>query len=252
MKKVRIAEQIAQQLEAMISRDNLQPGDRLPAERKLAEQLGVSRPSLREAIQMLNSRGLLYSRQGGGTFIKNTTVEDISDPMLMLFRENPEYRFDVLEIRHALEGNAAFYAALRATEEDKQRIRENYERMIFLHNGETPMAEARADAAFHLSIVEASHNLVLLHVMRGLFDLLQNSISHNLDKLYTLPHVFKPLNTQHRMLMEAVVNGEPAAARAAAQQHLVFVENSIKEIDAEEARKQRSLHRMSVLGNYAH
>ncbi|MEZ5536500.1 MAG: FCD domain-containing protein [Thiolinea sp.] len=251
MKKARIAEQIAKQLEAMISRENLQPDDRLPAERKLAEQLGVSRPSLREAIQMLTSKGLLYSRQGGGTFIKDTIAKDMSDPMLTLFRENPEYRFDVLEIRHALEGNAAFYAALRATDEDKQRIRQNYERMIFLHNDDDPMEEARADAAFHLSIVEASHNLVLLHVMRGLFDLLQNSISHNLDKLYTLLRVFEPLSTQHRVLMEAVINSDPEAARKAAQQHLVFVEDSIKEIDAEEARKQRSLHRITVLGDYA-
>lgn len=251
MKKIRIAEQIAIKLEEMISRENMKPDDRLPAERKLAEQLGVSRPSLREAIQMLISKGLLYSRQGGGTYVKNPLGLDDTDPMLTLFRENPEYRFDVLEIRHTLEGNAAFYAALRATDDDKQRIRQNYERMVFLHNSDDPMEEARADAAFHLSIVEASHNMVLLHVMRGLFDLLQNSISHNLDKLYTLPRVFEPLSMQHRTLMEAVVNGEPEAARVAAQQHLVFVEDSIKDIDAEEARKQRSLHRITLLGDYA-
>ncbi len=250
MKKVRIAEQIAVKLEEIISRNNMKPDERLPAERKLAEQLGVSRPSLREAIQMLISKGLLYSRQGGGTYVKNPLAVDNTDPMLTLFRENPEYRFDVLEIRHALEGNAAFYAALRATDDDKQRIRQHYEHMVNLHNSGAPMEEARADAAFHLSIVEASHNLVLLHVMRGLFDLLQNSISHNLDKLYTLPRVFKPLNMQHHTLMEAIVNGEAEAARIAAEQHLIFVENSIKDIDAEEARKQRSLNRRALLGDY--
>lgn len=251
MKKIRIAEQIAVKLEEMITLENMKPDDRLPAERKLAEQLGVSRPSLREAIQTLTSRGLLYSRQGGGTYVKDPQGIEAPDPMLSLFRENPEYRFDVLEIRHALEGNAAFYAALRATDEDKQNIREKFETMISLHGSDDPMDEARADAAFHLSIVEASHNMVLLHVMRGLFDLLQNSISHNLDKLYTLPRVFEPLSTQHRELMEAVVNGEPEAARKAAQQHLVFVEDSIKDIDADEARKQRSLHRITLLGDYA-
>lgn len=213
MKKARIAEQIAAQLEDMISLQDLQPDDRLPAERKLAEQLGVSRPSLREAIQMLVSKGLLYSRQGGGTYVKSKVAKDLSDPMLTLFRENPEYRFDVLEIRHALEGNAAFYAALRATDEDKKNIQAKYEVMIATHGSDDPLDEARADAAFHLSIVEASHNMVLLHVMRGLFDLLQNSITHNLDKLYTMPQVFEPLSNQHRELMEAVVNGEPERAR---------------------------------------
>lgn len=248
MKKPRIAEQIAEQLETMIIEGNMQPGERLPAERTLAEQLSVSRPSLREAIQMLISRGLLQSKPGGGTFIKSTLAADFSDPMLTLFRENPEYRFDVLEIRHALEGNAAFYAALRATDEDKVRIREAYDTMIALHGSKDPMDEARADAAFHLSIVEASHNLVLLHVMQGLFTLLQNSISHNLDKLYTIHRVFDPLSEQHEALMNAILASEPEKARKAAQEHLTFVEESLKKIDEEEARKLRSMRRLSTVG----
>jgi DNA-binding FadR family transcriptional regulator len=168
-----------------------------------------------------------------------------TDPLVTLFRENPEYRFDVLEIRHAIEGNAAWYAALRATDEDKVQIRERFDAMIAQHGSDDPMDEARADAAFHLSIVEASHNLVSLHIMRGLFDLLQNSISHNLDKLYTQPRVFEPLSAQHRELMEAVLAGDPERARQAAETHLVFVEDSLKSIDADEARKTRALRHLS-------
>ncbi|CAA6816551.1 MAG: Lactate-responsive regulator LldR in Enterobacteria, GntR family [uncultured Thiotrichaceae bacterium] len=226
----------------------MQAGDRFPAERKLAEQLEVSRPSLREAIQMLSSKGMLCSKPGGGTFVKNTTAMDLSNPMLALFRENPEYRFDVLEIRHALEGNAAFYAALRATEEDKARIKKCFDTMISLHGSEDPMDEARADAAFHLSIVEASHNLVLLHIMQGLFALVQNSISHNLDKLYTIHRVFDPLSDQHETLMQAILDGEPEKARLAVQEHLTFVEESLKKIDEEEARKVRSMRRLTSFG----
>ena len=249
MKKPRLSERIAEQLESMILDGSLKLGDQLPAERVLSERMKVSRPSLREAIKILISKNLLFTRPGGGTFVKSDIATSFNDPMVAMFRENPEYRFDVLEIRHALEGNAAFYAALRATEEDKIKIRENYEQMIKLHGSEDPMDEARADAAFHLSIVEASHNLVLLHVMRGLFELLQNSITHNLDKLYTIPRVFQPLSAQHKALMEAVVESRPEDARIAAQHHLAFVEDSIKEIDAEEARKIRSLNRMNILGD---
>lgn len=249
MKKIRLSDQIAEQLETMIATQGLKPGDRLPAERQLAEQLEVSRPSLREAIQKLISKGLLMSRAGGGTFVQQAgATSPCANPMVELFRENPEYRFDVLEIRHALEGNAAWYAALRATDEDKANIRACFEQMIALHGSEDPMDEARADAAFHLSIVEASHNLVLLHVMRGLFELLQNSISHNLDKLYTLPRVFEPLKEQHRELMEAVVASDPERARKAAQEHLAFVEDSLKSIDADEARKVRSLRHLTLVG----
>lgn len=120
--------------------------------------------------------------------------------------------------------------------------------MLAQHGSPDTMNEARADAAFHLAIIEASHNLVLLHVMRGLFELLQNSISHNLDKLYTQPRVFEPLSAQHRELMEAVIASEPERARQAAQEHLAFVEDSLKAIDADEARKIRSLRHFTLAG----
>jgi len=218
---------------AMIAQGELKPGERLPAERALASRLQVSRPSLREAIQKLNSKGLLDTRRGGGTYVREGIEASFVDPLLALLKELPETRFDVLEIRHALEGTAAYYAALRSTDGDKENIQQKFETMIARHGIGDPMDEARADAEFHLSIVEASHNLVLLHVMRGLFTLLINSISHNLDKLYTLPRVFQPLSNQHRRLMEAVLEGDPEKARQAAQTHLVFVEESLQQIDRE-------------------
>lgn len=244
-KKPRKAAQVVEHLEQLLAKGQWQLGTRLPAERQLAEQLAVSRPSLREALQQLISKGMLESRAGGGTYVLSNKPVSFADPMLALFRENPEYRFDVLEIRHALEGNAAWYAALRSTEEDKARIQICFTQMLAVHGDPNPMQEAKADAAFHLSIVEASHNLVSLHIMRNLFELLQNSISHNLDKLYTQPRVFEPLSQQHRELMEAVIAGEPERARQAAEQHLAFVEDSLKSIDADEARKVRSLRHLS-------
>ncbi|MCP5427797.1 MAG: FCD domain-containing protein [Chromatiaceae bacterium] len=230
----RISDQIAETLAAMIAAGELKPGERLPAERVLAGRLAVSRPSLREAIQKLNSKGLLDSRRGGGTYVREQIEPSFVDPLLAMLKELPGSRFDVLEIRHALEGTAAYYAALRSTESDKQNVREKFEAMLGKHGVGDPMDEARADAEFHLSIVEASHNLVLLHVMRGLFTLLMNSISHNLENLYTLPRVFQPLSNQHRRLMEAVLEGDPERAKQAAQSHLVFVEESLQQIDRQE------------------
>ncbi|WP_299878448.1 FCD domain-containing protein [uncultured Cocleimonas sp.] len=247
MHKKRIADTIADKLQTLIVEGSLKPGDRLPAERTLAESFGVSRPSLREAIQKLQSRGLLKTRPGGGTTVESSLNPEFVDPLISFFQEHPESRFDVLEVRHSLEGNAAWHAAIRATDEDKENIKACYEKMILQHNGDDPLAEAQSDAEFHLSIVEASHNLVLLHMMRGLFTLLQNSISHNLDKLYTLPRVFEPLSNQHKALMEAVIAGDPEKARQAAQDHLAFVEDSLQEIDKEEVRKTRSLRRLTTL-----
>ena len=248
MIKNTISDQIASQLESMIAEGTLQPGERLPAERTLSERMGVSRPSLREAIKKLASKGLLMSRQGGGTYVMKSINEGITDPLLELIQHHPESRFDVLEVRHALDGLAAYYASIRATDQDRYTIQKKYEKMINLHHtSDNPMDEALADAAFHLSITEASHNIVLLHIMRSLFAVLEKSIQHNLDKLYTIPKVFDPLSAQHEALMSAVVRGEPEAARIAAQEHMIFVEESLQTIDKEQARHERFLRQSTIL-----
>ena len=113
------------------------PGERLPAERQLAERLGVSRPSLREAIQKLASKGLLHSRQGGGTYVAAAPQDNVTDPLMEMLLQHPDARYDVLEVRHALEGQAAYYAALRATDDDRQRIRDKFDRMMRLRSGDS-------------------------------------------------------------------------------------------------------------------
>lgn len=244
MKPMRLPDHLAEQLETMINVRGLKPGDRLPAERQLAADMQVSRSSLREAIQKLVSHGRLVTRPGGGTYVQEAVPgwsdDAIVHPLKSLFKDNPDYRFDVLEIRHALEGAAAWHAAERATEEDKRHLRACFDETIAMHDSGDPMAEAHADARFHLAIAEASHNLVLAQVIRGLFDLLQSNISQNREKLYTLPKVFEPLSAQHRELLEAIVAGDAERARRSAHVHIDFVYTSLKSIDEDEARRARS------------
>ena len=111
----RLSDNIVEQLETMILEGTLQPGQRLPAERALAEQFGVSRPSLREAVQKLVAKGLLISRQGGGNYVSDSLGSSFSDPLLSLLEGHPEAHRDLLEFRHTLEADCAYYAALRAT-----------------------------------------------------------------------------------------------------------------------------------------
>lgn len=248
MKKTTLSEQITTQLEQMIADGSLKPGERLPAERKLSERLGVSRPSLREAIKNLASKGLVISRQGGGTYISESLQNDSVDPLLEILQNHPESRYDVLEVRHALDGQAAYFAAIRATDADRYNIQKAFEHMIELHhNSNNPMEEAIADAAFHLSITEASHNMILLHTMRNLFTVLQRSIEQSLDRFYGMPRIFEPLSRQHEALMNAVIDGNPDIAREAAQTHLVFVEESLQSIEQEQARHERFLRQATIL-----
>lgn len=237
----------------MIAEGHFGADGRLPAERQLAEELGVSRPCLREALQKLVSKGLLYTRPGGGTYVQMLTdtgaveLPDMSDPLVSLFQENPEYRYDVLEIRHALDGNAAFYAALRATEADKVRIRECFDAMLALHGSNDLLAEARADTDFHFAIVEASHNQMLVYIMKLLFNLLKNSISQSVQKLYINPGMFESLYQQHKALMDAILAGKPEEARQAAQNHMESVGHILRQIGEDEARHSRSQRMRDLL-----
>ena len=100
----RLADDIVDRIETLILEGTLKPGERLPAERALAEEFGVSRPSLREALQKLVARGLLQSRHGGGTFVSEALGSSFRDPLLQLLEKNPEAQRDLLEFRHTLEG----------------------------------------------------------------------------------------------------------------------------------------------------
>ena len=113
----KLSDVITEQLESMILDGTLLAGQKLPPERELALEFDVSRPSLREAIGNLQARGLVERKQGGGTFVNRNLNSAMTDPLMDLVSQRPETQFDLLEFRHALEGMAAYYAALRGQPE---------------------------------------------------------------------------------------------------------------------------------------
>ncbi len=246
-----LAVRLVEALEVRIAA--LGAGDRLPAERVLAQELGVSRSSIREAIQQLVSRGRLVARQGGGTFVQEPdhawTGGGLIAPLAPLVRDDPAYWRDVIEIRRSLDASAAFFAATRATAEDKARLEACLAQMSARHSPGDPEEDARADVAFHMAVADASHNLVLRHVMAGLLDLLQASISQSLAKLYSVPRTFETLERQHRVLAEAILAGTPETARDAALQHLDFVEQTLRQIEEDAARLRRASMPLRQKGN---
>ncbi|MGI6408252.1 MAG: FCD domain-containing protein [Gammaproteobacteria bacterium] len=248
VQRPRVSDVIMQRLEAMILEGSLKPGQKLPPERELAEQFGVSRPSLREAVQKLVARGLLTSRQGGGNYVCEQLGQSFSDPLLKLLAGHDEFHYDLLEFRHALEGLAAHYAALRATDADKAMLQRRFDALVATYKAMDPVQEAEADAAFHLAIAEAAHNVVLLHNMRGIFALLEQSIVKNLTSLFERHGSRDLLYDQHRALLEAILSGDAEAARARSHEHLVFVEDSLLELSREETRFERAMRRVQVGG----
>ena len=118
----KLADTVAGELEKRILEGSLKPGDRLPAERALAIELGVSRPSLREAIQKLVAKGILTTRHGGGTHVTDRLEAHFADPWQDMLKGHPLLHRDLLEFRQMLEGQAAALAAQRATDVDIARL----------------------------------------------------------------------------------------------------------------------------------
>ncbi|MGU1807869.1 FCD domain-containing protein [Pseudomonas aeruginosa] len=245
----RLSDDIVAQLEAMILEGTLKSGERLPAERVLAEQFGVSRPSLREAIQKLVAKGLLVSRQGGGNYVTESLGATFSDPLLHLLEGNPEAQRDLLEFRHTLEGSCAYYAALRATSLDHQRLTEAFEALqaCYARNDQVSAEEGAADARFHLAIAEASHNTVLLHTIKGLFDLLRRNVVTNIGGMYAQrTETRAQLMEQHQRLYDAIISGQAELAREVSNQHIHYVQEVLAEVQEEARRMKRSQRRRSA------
>ena len=248
VKQPKISDVIMGQLEEMILEGILKPGQKLPPERELAKQFDVSRPSLREAVQKLSAKGLLNSRQGGGTYVAEALGNSFSDPLLELFKTHPEAQYDLLEFRHALEGVAAYYAALRSTPADKEAILKCYADLQKFHETKDIQKEVFADVDFHLAIAASTHNMVLLHMMRALFNLLRQHIWDNLQNIYPNTDYREKIHAQHKVLMDAILAGEPDKARQAAHHHLAYVEEALLEGERENTRLERSLRRANVFG----
>ena len=246
----RLSDRVAQSLLELIQTTPLQPGERLPTERALAERMGVSRTALREAIQKLSTRGVLESRVGAGTFVCARVPqwhEQAVAPFAALLRDDPQYRYDVLEARQALELSTAWWAAQRATAQDHDRIRRCFDDMLHHQQRQDADSAAHADAQFHLAIAEASHNAVLVQLMGSLFELVLGTVAQNrrLMFVHSDPGTLDHLTQQHHALMQAIIDGEPEQARTAISDHLTYVHHRLNQSDADTARRQR-LHRFAV------
>ncbi|MDY0972216.1 transcriptional regulator LldR [Siccibacter turicensis] len=235
----RLTDDVADRLRALIDEQGLDAGMKLPAERQLAALLGVSRNSVREALQVLNAQGVLMTRRGGGTFVRwrheTWSEQNIVQPIKTLLASDAGYSYDILEARHAIEASTAWHAAMRATPADKEKLRLCFEAT----QSDDPDLSSQADVRFHLAIAEASHNIVLLQTMRGFFDLLQSSVIESRQRMYLVPPVFARLTEQHAAVLNAILDGDAEGARRAMMAHLSFVHTTIKQFDDDLARQAR-------------
>ena len=195
-------------LAAFIASDGLRPDDRLPTERVLAERLAVSRGTIREALKRWESLGIVAMRKGSGTYLlRAISPESLHLPLTLNGSDLPNL-FHMLEVRRALEAEAAAICAERATTAQIAVIRSHLEAMepIFFGDMET---SAKADWAFHSSIIKAAANPLITQMLDAMRDLMQRFWQQPLG-IPDFGHASFPF---HRTMFEAIARGDASAAR---------------------------------------
>jgi GntR family transcriptional repressor for pyruvate dehydrogenase complex len=216
---------VYKQLVSLITKGHLKPGEKLPSERAMALELGVSRQSIREAIYRATTAGLMEVRQGEGAFIISSLKGNLRQPLSILLEEQAEKVFEFLEIRKVIEGWCAEKASEAARPADLKKMQEVLKKMEKAMPAESVWE--KADLEFHSFIAAATHNVLAMHVMEGLKDSFQTYF--RVKKYSTKPERKDVLLGQHRRILEAIRQKDPKKARKKIMEHLDYVKKMITE-----------------------
>lgn len=220
--------QLSKQLQEQIIYGEICPGQKLPSQRQLAKRFDLSRATVREAVQELELKGLVETYHGGGSVCKNL-LESCFDMPLEGIGDNIDYQVQVMEMRAALEGEAAYYAALRATDEQLEKIGLEYHAMQERNSGNTTLAKAKADLRFHMMIAEASHNLLVISFSQIFYNRFFNAIYGVLDRtLKKFGRYPDGIRAQHTQIYQALLNRDATLARKLAIEHIDYTRKQLE------------------------
>ncbi|MCP4165400.1 MAG: FadR family transcriptional regulator [Chloroflexi bacterium] len=217
--KSSVAEETVEHISEMIRTGEYAPGDQLPSERKLAQELHVGRTSIREAIRQLETVGLLESRQGLGTFVKDPSGEVIRATLFPHFITSQETIRKLFEVREIIEVEAAGRAAERA-ETTQITLMRKWVQAVETHIArEDGQSMINADVEFHRQIVIATDNDILVSLMDSIVGLLHEMRTDSMH----IPDLLPGIVSGHRAILAAIEMGDSQAARQAMKDHLTHV-----------------------------
>ena len=218
----RLYEDIVQQFSSLIRQGVLKPGERLPSERGLAEQLQVSRSSVREAIRSLELQGLVISKRGSGTFINTDNLESMVALIASTLTSGADTGVDnlkhIFEMRHMLEPQIAALAAQRANEQEGAELESILEEQVRQIAGGGTGVDA--DTSFPFAMASATHNSALVKVVSAVEDILRRSRDQSLQE----PGRPQRSLASHREILSMIQTGDAEGARRAMEYHLTAVE----------------------------
>lgn len=216
-KRERVYQAVIQQIKQAIEQGEILPGEKLPSERTLAETLGVSRTSIKEAMTVLESTGVIDVRPGVGMFVREESERSLLLKFSLILDEKEEKLDDLIELRQAIEGDAAFYAAIRITEEQKMKLTAIYEKLV--EKEKRAEVATEEDFQFHYTIVEAANNPLMLEVMNLVSDKMMDSVTEIRNFSIQHDQLNEQVVKEHEKIYEAIIHHQPEEARKAMWEH---------------------------------
>jgi GntR family transcriptional repressor for pyruvate dehydrogenase complex len=211
-----LVDRVVNEIQSVIVSGQIEPGTKLPPERELADELGVSRTVVREAVRILVAKGLLETRPGVGTIVRQVTSDQIVETLSLLIQSQER---DIIvehlhQVRHMLEVEIAGLAAQQATEEDIAELKQILAKMDLAKDA--PAAFAARDAEFHQGLARTTHNPLLIILLDSIRDLMQE-----IRLMVTRhPGLREQVMPDHHKIMERVAAKDPKGARQAMEEHL--------------------------------
>ena len=202
-----------------LKKGELQPGDKLPSERKWAESMDVSRSAVREAIRALEMIGLVNTRHGGGTYINDSYNLTMFQPMTISYRLNHGTIIDIHVFRQGLEIEAAALAAQRANDEDIKELNEIVKKLLLAENTEEG---SKYDRKFHNKIAEMSGNCLIRDSLSSVGALLDEIVADLRSMIFKSDSNARILVDQHKKIADSIADHKPELARKYMTEHMQF------------------------------
>ena len=215
IKRVNVGEEVLKQLKASIIKGEWQQGEKLPSENELAELFGVSRITIRQALQKLGALGLLETRLGEGSFVRTIGIDDCMNPMVPQVYLGDQSIFQIFEFREMLDAEAARVAAERAEEEDISDLKEIFECMEHCQNSLDLRGFAEADLEFHLKVGEITKNPLVIKVNTILKEVFSESMLKVIERMGCESGVF-----YHKRILEAIECHDGQTAMELMREHI--------------------------------
>lgn len=224
----KIYEYVIEQIQYMILNGNFEKGDKLPSERELADKMEVSRTSIREAMRVLETMGVIESKQGEGNFVCSNIKASFVEPLSMIFILNNGKPNDILELRKIIELQTAKFAAQRGSEEDFNELKDLIEK---IRNAQSESENVLIDKKIHDKIASMSGNYLIESVFITASSLFERFIKNAREKMAASKDSNETLMIHHENIVNAIIERDSDKAYNAMKEHLEFIDDYINKMD---------------------